>query len=72
MWKIVLLWGNPNMWKNKNLICKQFGIVEAGQLRKLLEVQYEWKIFESGEFYVVISVNYKPEESIKNFEKYTG
>ena len=45
----------------KNKLHKEFGIVGYGQLRKLLGVRYEWQIFESGEFYVVVSMNDKVE-----------
>ena len=55
MWMIVVLWENLNMWANgKNKLCKQFGIVKYGQLRKLLGVRYEWKIFELVRIYVVM------------------
>ena len=45
----------------KKKLHKEFGIVEGFQLSKLLGLQYEWKIFESGESYVVTSMSDKAE-----------
>ena len=50
--------------KMKKKLHKEFGIFEDGQLMKLLGVRYDWKIFESGENYVVVSSNDKEEEII--------
>ena len=47
--------------KMKKKLCKYFGIVEDGQFRKLLGVRCEWKRFESGYIYVVMSMNNKAE-----------
>ena len=57
------------MWKKlKKKLCNEFGIFEDGQLIKLLGVRYEWKIFKSGEIYMVVSINDKSEEIIKKYE----
>ena len=60
------------MWEKKKKPRKDFGIFEDGQLRNLLGVQYEWKLFESGEIYVMMSMNKKAEEIINKYENYTG
>ena len=58
--------------KMRKKLRKYFGIVEDGQLREMLGVQYEWKIFDPGEIYVVMSTKEKAEEIIKQYENYTG
>ena len=58
--------------KMKKKLRKLLGIVEDGQLRKLLGVQYEWKLFQLGEICVIMSMKDKTEEIIKQYEKYTG
>ena len=60
------------MWEKRKKLHKFFGIVKYGQLRKLLGVWCEWKIFELGEIYVVMSMNDKVWENIKHYENYTG
>ena len=50
---------------------RYFVMVKDCQLRKLLGIRYEWKIFELGEVYVVMSMKDKAEENIKQYENYT-
>ena len=56
----------------KNKLRKEFGIFKYGKLRKILGVRYKWKIFESGENFVVMSMDDKAGKIIKKYEKYTG
>ena len=52
---------------------EEFGVVEDGQLRKLLGVRYEWKDVEDEcNARVVLSMNDKGEEIVRNYEKATG
>ena len=68
-----MYYGKPeHVDKMKNNIRKEFEIVEYSKLRKLLGVQHDWKIFESGEIYLVMSMNDKVEEIINHYENYTG
>ena len=55
----------------KKKLRKEFGMVKDCQLRKLLGIRYEWKVFELGEVYVVMSMKDKAEENIKQYENYT-
>jgi hypothetical protein len=50
----------------------EFGIVEDGQLKKLLGVRYDWKKTTKGERYVVMSMEDKAKEIIKSYEEFTG
>ena len=43
----------------KNKFREEFVIIKYCQLSKLLGVQYNWEIFESGEIYVVMSMSDK-------------
>ena len=54
--------------KEKSKLHKYFGIFKDGRLRKLLGLRYEWKVFESGEIYVLMSMNDKAEEIIIHFK----
>ena len=73
MWENVLIIGKPNhVERKKSKLHKYFGIFKDGRLRKLLGLRYEWKLFESGEIYVLMSMNDKAEEIINHFKNYTG
>ena len=57
----------------KSKLKEEFGVVEDGQLRKLLGVRYEWNNLEDPEkASVTLSMNDKAEEVIKAYEQATG
>ena len=57
----------------KEKLKKEFGVVEDGQLRKLLGVRYEWKDRHDKEkARVIMSMNDKAEEIIRAYEKVIG
>ena len=52
---------------------EEFGVVEDGQLRKLLGVRYDWRDTDDPtKARVVLSMNDKAEEIVRAFEKATG
>ena len=57
----------------KNKLKKEFGVVEDGQLRKLLGVRYKWDDVDDAEkARVTLSMGDKADEIIKAYEKATG
>ena len=56
----------------KEMIRKEFGIVEDGRLRKLLGIKYKWEKDVKGERYITMSMNDKAEEIVNAYEKYAS
>ena len=54
--------------KMKNKLCEEFGIVKDSQLRKILGVRYEWKIFYLGEIYAVMSMKKSQKKLLSNMK----
>ena len=69
-----LITGEDDFIENmKNKLKQEFGIVEDGQLRKLLGIRYNWEYCDDSErSKVVLSMNDKAEEIIQTYEKLTG
>ena len=51
---------------------KRYKISTLGQITKYLGVQYEWKLDNKGELYVIASMEKNAKEIIEYFEKVTG
>ena len=57
----------------KATIKEEFGVVEDGQLRKLLGVRYSWDdVDDPDNARVTLSMGDKADEIVKAFEKATG
>ena len=68
-----LILGKPaDVKKIKDLLKKEFGTVEDGQLRKLLGIRYKWMRTIEGRPYVVMSMDDKGANIVRAYEKYTG
>jgi hypothetical protein len=68
-----MLMGTQAVVNEMKLKLKQeFGVVEDGQLKKLLGVRYDWKRDNEDKPYIVMSMNDKAQEIIRAYEKQRG